>query len=820
MVGGAGAGRWAGRGHSWRLVAYALYMSRTRPDSGARRKPWRTALLCVAVLGASTSALAPTTAGTPAAQAAGSFDVSAWAPWWQAADALKSFNGHSGQFGELSPFFFSAIGDGSIATNSVGSFQLQSYKNAAHNAVKPLIPTVVDGNGAHVMAGILADPGARANHIQKLVEFVVNGEYDGVDLDYEQFAFADGVLSWPTTTPLWDVFIQELSGRLHALTPPRSLAVSVPPIGPGIGNYPVYDYPMLGQYVDRIRIMTYSYSTGKEPGPIAPYAWVSSRIDAAIAAVGAANAGKIVMGIPLYGTDWVTAIDGSCPRIIPSGMRLRKASYQTSEFPALAQRKGVTPLWNGDLQERTFTYTDSIYGPDGNGFNVRCNVSHTVFYVDPDGVFARMALAKSKGIAGVSFWALGNDDAATWTSINAAMAGSATPPGYVQLIPSAVAPPLPAIVSPLPARFLETRPGYKTIDGQYELKAFRPADTTTEVQIAGRSVVPSNVTAVALNVTAVGEGDGFVTVYPCGDRPATSNLNVHYGQVISNTVITKLSPTGTICIYNQGRTQLIVDLFDTLSTTAFTPVSAPARILDTRPGQPTSDGALAGVGAMTQGTTLEVPVSSHGNMTASQRPAVLNVTVDGATTNGYLTLWPCGTEQPKTSNLNYSAGTTMANAVVTALGANGSVCVYSSGTTHVIIDTFGELSASSYTPLPQPARLLDTRAGYTTFDGSNAAEGVRSALSTLTLPVGGRAGLADQPAVLVLNVTVDGPATSGFITVYPCGGARPNVSNVNYAPGQTLPNLVVTGVSASGTICLYTSVKTHLIVDVFGSLSL
>jgi hypothetical protein len=781
-------------------------------------------LLCVVAMVSSVAIVAARDAGDPKpARAAGVFDVSAWAPWWQPSSALTSFSGHSGQFGELSPFFFSAGADGTISANpaiiptpSHPFDYLKAYRDAALGAHKPLIPTVVDATGAHVMAGILADPNARANHISNLVNFVVSGKYDGVDLDYEQFAFADGSASWPTTMPLWDAFIQELSQALHGVN--KALDVSVPPIGPGIGNYPVYDYPMLGQNVDRIRIMTYSYSTGS-PGPIAPFAWVGTRIDAAIAAVGAANAGKIVMGIPLYGTDWVTGVDGSCPLVVPADMKpLSRKSYQTSEFPALAQRKGVTPQWNADLHERTFTYIDSIGGPDLNGFQVRCNVSHTVYYVDPDGVYDRIALAKQKGIAGVTFWALGNDDSATWAAIDAAMAGGLNL-GYAPLPPNAVAPPGPPVISPLPARFVDTRPGMKTIDGLFAGGGSRLADSTLEVQISARGAVPGNVTAVALNVTAVGEGNGFITVYPCGTRPTTSSLNVRFGQIISNSVISKLSANGSVCIYNQSQTQLIVDVFGILSSTTFVPVSSPARLLDTRPGEPTADGTMSGGGAMTPGAIIEVPVAGRANMTKSGQPAVLNVTVDGATSSGYLTVWPCGADVPKTSNLNYVAGATLANAVVTALSPNGTVCVFSSGTTHVVIDAFGELSTSRYSALGQPARLLDTRAGYTTVDGQNAADGIRSANSTYVLPVGGRAGLADQPGVAVLNVTVDSPATNGFITVYPCGGLRPNVSNVNFAAGQTLPNLVVTTVSASGTVCLYTSTRAHVVVDVFGRLA-
>ena len=94
--------------------------------------------------------------------------------------------------------------------------------------------------------------------------------------------------------------------------------------------------------------------------------------------------------------------------------------------------------------------------------------------------------------------------------------------------------------------------------------------------------------------------------------------------------------------------------------------------------------------------------------------------------------------------------------------------------------------------------------------------GLRPGNTELPLTVALRAGLPSNPRLVALNVTVVGPAGSGFVTVYPCGASRPNVSNVNFAAGQILANLVVATVSAQGTICLFTSVPTHLVVDVFG----
>ena len=115
------------------------------------------------------------------------------------------------------------------------------------------------------------------------------------------------------------------------------------------------------------------------------------------------------------------------------------------------------------------------------------------------------------------------------------------------------------ITSGTSTRLLNTRPtGIKVgkIDG---------TGTPYELLVAGQGGVPSSgVAAVALNVTVVdGETSnlgGYVTVYPCGDKPDASNLNFVNGQTIPNSVITSLSTTGRICLYVYGKAHLLVDV--------------------------------------------------------------------------------------------------------------------------------------------------------------------------------------------------------------------------------------------------------------------
>ena len=195
----------------------------------------------------------------------------------------------------------------------------------------------------------------------------------------------------------------------------------------------------------------------------------------------------------------------------------------------------------------------------------------------------------------------------------------------------------------------------------------------------------------------------------------------------------------------------------------------------------------------------------------------MNVTVTQAQANGFATVYPCGGPVPNASNLNYLTGDTVPNSVITGLGAAGAVCIYTSAATHLIVDIAGYFAdTSAFTPLAAPARVLDSRPAGDTVDGQFQRTGVLAAGATITLPVGGRAGVPPTAASVALNVTVTQAQANGFTTVYPCGGPVPNASNLNYLTGDTVPNSVITGLGAAGAVCIYTSAATHLIVDIAG----
>ncbi|HMV47227.1 MAG TPA: M12 family metallo-peptidase [Blastocatellia bacterium] len=117
-------------------------------------------------------------------------------------------------------------------------------------------------------------------------------------------------------------------------------------------------------------------------------------------------------------------------------------------------------------------------------------------------------------------------------------------------------------------------------------------------------------------------------------------------------------------------------------------------------------------------------------------------------------------------------------------------------------------------PLPQPVRLLETRAGLTACTTPGAAI---NAGGTLTLPA--RTTCAGIPAgaqAVTGNITVV-PSGGGFLTLFPSSAQQPTVANSNFGPGEVTNNVFTIGLGAGdGAFKIFASATTHVIVDVTG----
>ncbi len=264
---------------------------------------------------------------------------------------------------------------------------------------------------------------------------------------------------------------------------------------------------------------------------------------------------------------------------------------------------------------------------------------------------------------------------------------------------------------------------------------------------------------------------------------------------------------------------MVVDLQGTKRAGTLQPLS-PARVLDTRADGATVDGRYQRIGQRAAGSTTELVLAGRADLPADASAAVLNVAVTAPVADGYLTLYPCGTERPLAASINFSAGQTISNAVTARLGAGGATCVYAFAPTDVVVDVTGGYPADAGFRALVPARLVDTRPGEGTVDGRYAGIGALVAQRSTTFVVNGRGGVPTFATSVVLNVAVTGAEMDGYLTVYPCDFSRPLASSINYRAGQTISNAVTARVgSYAGDICVYTHANVHVVIDVTGALA-
>ena len=115
--------------------------------------------------------------------------------------------------------------------------------------------------------------------------------------------------------------------------------------------------------------------------------------------------------------------------------------------------------------------------------------------------------------------------------------------------------------------------------------------------------------------------------------------------------------------------------------------------------------------------------------------------------------------------------------------------------------------------------MLDTRPGKSTIDGAFAGTGRIGAQEILNLQVLGRGGvLPSGVSAVALNVTVISPTSTGFLTLFPKGEDRPLAANLNFNPGDVIPNMVIAKVGADGSVSIYNGSggTVDIVVDVAG----
>ncbi|MBI4934437.1 MAG: S8 family peptidase [Actinobacteria bacterium] len=390
-----------------------------------------------------------------------------------------------------------------------------------------------------------------------------------------------------------------------------------------------------------------------------------------------------------------------------------------------------------------------------------------------------------------------------------------------------------------PVRLFDTRPSNVGVLETSADEATRFAPGEVRRYVPGPAVGAPSDAVLAVNVVAVNPGaNGYLQVFPCASTattpPAASFLNYAAGVTVANNGTVAIDGSGGICVFSSQSANVIVDTTGYLPAGSFTALAEPVRLIDSRGGQL---GALERPGG-TVGADISVPlvggvpwrfvVTGANGIPTSVAALAMNITAVNPAGGGFMTVYPCAsdaTAPPSASTLNYRAGGAIANGAIVATNTDGGICVLSSQSAHVILDTTGYFPTTRFTALAAPVRLVDSRAGQTGAleqPGGTVGADISVPLAANTpwrFIVTGANGIPATVKGLALNLVAVGPAGGGFITVYPCAseaGAVPASSTINYRPGGTIANGAIVAPSADGGICVLSSQTTHVIIDTTG----
>ena len=203
--------------------------------------------------------------------------------------------------------------------------------------------------------------------------------------------------------------------------------------------------------------------------------------------------------------------------------------------------------------------------------------------------------------------------------------------------------------------------------------------------------VPDQATGVLINLTAVNSvAQGHLAAAPCGPTaPETSTVNYRGGGIRANNALVSVSDGGDICVYSHVETDVVVDVTGWVSpgeSGRFVPVQ-PLRLADTRSNFASLNFGSGGT-RLPAGATVEIPVAGHRGLPSGADAATVNVTAVGAVGAGWLRVWPCE-GNPATSTVNYGGRTPVANGATVALSNEGTLCVTTSSTAHIVLDITG-----------------------------------------------------------------------------------------------------------------------------------
>ncbi len=231
------------------------------------------------------------------------------------------------------------------------------------------------GFSSDIANAILGDMALQQRLLDNIVDVMQTKGYVGLDIDFEYI--------YPEDRAAYNHFLQMAAERMHALGYTLSTAVA-PKTSPGQKGllYEAHDYAAHGRAADHVILMTYEWGyTYGPPMAIAPLREVKKVLDYAVTEI---PRSKILMGMPNYGYDWTLPYQpGTAAKTISNTGAVdlaRKAKTVIQYDPAAA-----SPFFHYRSDDRQ---------------------DHIVWFEDARSIRAKLQLAHSYPVGGVSYWTI------------------------------------------------------------------------------------------------------------------------------------------------------------------------------------------------------------------------------------------------------------------------------------------------------------------------------------------------------------------------------------------------------------------------------
>lgn len=213
------------------------------------------------------------------------------------------------------------------------------------------------------------------------------------------------------------------------------------------------------------------------------------------------------------------------------------------------------------------------------------------------------------------------------------------------------------------------------------------------IPLAG-TAVPVGAAAAAVNLTVVGaDAPGHIVIFPCGfSPPLASNLNFLATEARAVAAIVGLDGAGGLCVQPSTDVHVIIDVNGYYGaappfgvTSGLQPLAG-VRIADTRTGQGPWNQPFAA------DTIRSIRPLDGTGVTPTATSVLLNIVTTNTSAPGWVAAFPCGSQVPLVSSVNFWGPGEAMNLVPVKLSNDGEVCIRASAPADVVIDVYGTIA--------------------------------------------------------------------------------------------------------------------------------